>query len=639
MGMKSRTALLLALLGAAALPRAARAADCAPAVTFFPPGAEDFNVPIAWGRTQQRKAGNPYTDQLFTVVLSSRDNLRGSFAAGVPTLQVQPVHPLLTVGAVGINASCRGMTKPPAKPLPATQAVATAPRFQVSYLLNPVHVPPPPAPDSVDKFVARYGAANATINPDMAEAEVARQISKLQELTVSTNATVADSARKALQAYATQQRLKSEEEARERQEVIAQEAAAARGKWGRSTPLQQNVMVGEYASVSPPPRIRLEGLEDLPDGYYCMQVIVTILRNTGYIGESKVPQRDLSTTREVCFYKLDKVPTARVKFNTCGPKFSMEVTDITPVPVEVFPGTNKMLFTPVYHIKGALNKTAQWWVPIPEGNRLRFDYWAVVGRAPSNETTYDYAPEDITLAEGWWNVEIDGGLLSEFPSLLSTDAVGQFGKKEEEPDELGVWRDMPSALQGLTKFAAGKTNMTRLLGLQSKEVGFNSLNGPDGGIALNEEFTFSWEIDGFGHQYCYLDGERRQNDADFMCRSPLGAQVNDGEANHTLVIMMQDVCGSKVKVLAKYGTWGYALEDATKRPERTYDSAPVPSTLAEPSTERHSAPHISQNKTDARRIRSGAAARGGGGGAARGLAAAGGALLLAAALAELLRPL
>jgi hypothetical protein len=145
-----------------------------------------------------------------------------------------------------------------------------------------------------------------------------------------------------------------------------------------------------------------------------MQVIVTILRNTGYIGENKVPQRDLSTTREVCFYKLDSVPTARVKFNTCGPKcemgregwglwvgsgvggwvgaagikppaspaapsptaagnvapkpqtrlknppdpkpnplnpVAMEVTDISPVPVEVFPGTNKMLFTPVYHIK------------------------------------------------------------------------------------------------------------------------------------------------------------------------------------------------------------------------------------------------------------------------------------------------
>jgi hypothetical protein len=51
-----------------------------------------------------------------------------------------------------------------------------------------------------------------------------------------------------------------------------------------------------------------------------MQVIVTIMRGTGWIGSDKVPTRDLTTVREVCFYKLDIAPTARVKFNTCGPK-------------------------------------------------------------------------------------------------------------------------------------------------------------------------------------------------------------------------------------------------------------------------------------------------------------------------------
>ena len=30
------------------------------------------------------------------------------------------------------------------------------------------------------------------------------------------------------------------------------------------------------------------------------------------------------------------------------------------------------------------------------------------------------------------------------------------------------------------------------LGLQSRETAFNSLNGPDGAIPLNEDFTFSW---------------------------------------------------------------------------------------------------------------------------------------------------
>lgn len=57
--------------------------------------------------------------------------------------------------------------------------------------------------------------------------------------------------------------------------------------------------------------------------------------------------------------------------------------------------------------QATLNKTAQWWVPVPEGNKQRMDYWAVVGKMPSNATSYEYTPED-PMAEGWWNVEVGG---------------------------------------------------------------------------------------------------------------------------------------------------------------------------------------------------------------------------------------
>lgn len=90
---------------AAAPRRAAADADCNPSLTFFPGGAEDFNVPTAWGRTQQRKAGNPYTDQLFTVVLSSKDNLPGSFAVGVPTLQARALRGGQELGAPAARAA------------------------------------------------------------------------------------------------------------------------------------------------------------------------------------------------------------------------------------------------------------------------------------------------------------------------------------------------------------------------------------------------------------------------------------------------------------------------------------------------------------------------------------------------------
>lgn len=66
--------------------------------------------------------------------------------------------------------------------------------------------------------------------------------------------------------------------------------------------------------------------------------------------------------------------------------------------------------------------------------------------------------------------QVDGGLLSEFPSLLATDAVAKFGKGDEELDPMGDWYDMPTALQGLKKYAPGKANLTRLVGRGRRDV-------------------------------------------------------------------------------------------------------------------------------------------------------------------------
>ena len=708
---------------------AAAGEECGLSLTFFPAGAEDFNVPVAWGRSHQRKAGNRRSDQLFTVLLSSKDNLPGSFATGVPTLQVQPVHPLLKLGESGINVTCRGglLGLPPLPKAPGLDVddiveagrVQTMPRVRISYRLRPEMIPEAPAPDAAERFVARYGAANATVNPDMAEAELARQIAKLEELSKSSNSTVANKARKALSVYEEQRRRKEREREQRAAGALATEAAWYKPRAVRAAPLRETVTVGEYAWFSPAPRIRLEGLEGHPDGLYCLEIVATMVAGTGQVGEYAVPARDMTAAREVCFYKQDAPPTARVAFESCGEKFAMRVTDARPPPVEVFPGTGKMLFTPVYHFKvwgfggwgggegraqqyvcvcvcgvgaflsqrpaavccatptaassqrpchsaptttppkthkhtpkATLNRTAKWWEPVPEGQRTRFDYWAVIGKplgggggsdgnaTAARRSAYAYAPDEdaAALAEGWWVVEVDGALLSEFPSLLSAaPPAGAFGKRsEDDPDERGQWRDMPPRLEGLPRYGAARRNLTRLFGLQSRATGFNSFNGPDGPIAPHEEFQFSWcaaaaaaaavcvwgggdrasghvtplrrrgtrankqrskptahpsthphllnaqtknhrtfkrqrDVDGFGHQYCYLDGERRQNDADFTCRSPLNAQVPGGEdgagggANHTVLVLMQDVCGRRVKILAKYGTWGYSLEEATRR--------------------------------------------------------------------------
>jgi len=101
-----------------------------------------------------------------------------------------------------------------------------------------------------------------------------------------------------------------------------------------------------------------------------------------------------------------------------------------------------------------------------------------------------------------------------------------------------------------------------------------------------------------------------------MCKTPITTQVNDDKTNRTLLIVMQDVCGQRVKILAKFGMWGYSLEEATRRPEITYDETAAAIVGAEADAKLE---HLAVNATDARRIRS--AAGGGRRGASAALAA------------------
>jgi hypothetical protein len=47
---------------------------------------------------------------------------------------------------------------------------------------------------------------------------------------------------------------------------------------------------------------------------------------------------------------------------------------------------------------------------------------------------------------------------------MGSGKVSRFGKKEDEVDVMGEWLEMPGALQGLPKYRAGKTNLTKMVG-------------------------------------------------------------------------------------------------------------------------------------------------------------------------------
>jgi hypothetical protein len=87
-----------------------QAANCGLNFNFFPPGAEDRNVPAAWGKTAQMAAGNMADDIVYAVVLRGSLNVPGTDAIGIPLLQVVPDHPLLRPGLAGVARSCLGFT-------------------------------------------------------------------------------------------------------------------------------------------------------------------------------------------------------------------------------------------------------------------------------------------------------------------------------------------------------------------------------------------------------------------------------------------------------------------------------------------------------------------------------------------------
>jgi hypothetical protein len=83
------------------------------------------------------------------------------------------------------------------------------------------------------------------------------------------------------------------------------------------------------------------------------------------------------------------------------------------------------------------------------------------------------------------------------------------------------------------------------MGVQHRISRFRNLESPtlDGyesqgiDVPLHTELPFSWEFEGFGNTYCFVDGELTNNYGDLECRSPFNAQLHD-RRNHTLQVMM-----------------------------------------------------------------------------------------------------
>jgi hypothetical protein len=78
------------------------------------------------------------------------------------------------------------------------------------------------------------------------------------------------------------------------------------------------------------------------------------------------------------------------------------------------------------------------------------------------------------------------------------------------------------------------------MGIQHKMSRFRILEGPlkMQEVPLHSEVPFSWEFEGFGNTYCFVDGKLMNNYGQFECRPPLNVQLHD-RRNHTLTVMMR----------------------------------------------------------------------------------------------------
>ncbi|WIA36760.1 hypothetical protein OEZ86_008026 [Tetradesmus obliquus] len=290
----------------------------------------------------------------------------------------------------------------------------------------------------------------------------------------------------------------------------------------------------------PPANVTLNAVPQLPDGEYCLQMKMDILPGSGIaaVGAQTVavPSAPQSITRQVCFIKLASRPTANVTFHSCNTSFAVDLSGITPKPT--FANPSLQLFSTVFHVWGKLNRTFD---RNPQGENL-LDYFDqyVKWENPARPNFLQVFMESPGLMNGYYNVWIEGSLSTTYPDLVSLFGLDQYD-------------DGSAKYMGVSL----RNSSNRPVPIQTVRSKIVDLQGPDVPVQLGAAATFTWDTQGYGEQFCYVDGQKVANTADLVhCESPLNLKVADN-ANHTLEVVLADVCGEVVANGIFFGAWGW----------------------------------------------------------------------------------
>lgn len=306
----------------------------------------------------------------------------------------------------------------------------------------------------------------------------------------------------------------------------------------------------------PPANVTLNFVPQLPDGDYCLQVRMDMLPGTGVVAigaqQFEVPARSQSVLRQVCFYKLATRPQANITFHSCNSSFAVDLTGILPKPQ--FSRPDLQLFSTVFHVWGKLNRTFD---PSPQADSLQ-DYFGqyVKWTDPMQPNYLQVFLESPGLVNGYYNVWIEGSLSTAVPDLNSLFGLDQYD-------------------DGSAKFMGVSLRNTsnKPVPIQTVMSKITNLAGPELPVQPGGSAAFTWETQGYGEQFCYVDGQRISNSADRVhCESPLNLMVGVRD-NQTLEVVLLDVCGQTTVNGLFFGAWGW-------RPNIKFQPSPPPAVAA-----------------------------------------------------------
>lgn len=103
------------------------------------------------------------------------------------------------------------------------------------------------------------------------------------------------------------------------------------------------------------------------------------------------------------------------------------------------------------------------------------------------------------LVNGFYNVWIEGSLATSYPDLVSLFGLDQYD-------------DGSAKYMGVSL----RNSSNRPVPIQTVRSKIVDLSGPDVPVPIGGAATFMWETQGYGEQFCYVDGQKVANTADMV---------------------------------------------------------------------------------------------------------------------------